>query len=104
MSLIAFELSMPSNNAWNGRWTGAERRYVRVRSFRKQETATKILAKTHHHYDFGDGWCAAVHVRQVDVKTARRLRKASEGFCGYDWMIDQIVEHGRILTLKEQAA
>jgi hypothetical protein len=29
-------------------------------------------------------------VRAVDAKEARQIRKKSEGFCGYDWMIDSI--------------
>ena len=55
--LLAFELSMPGVNSWNGRWTGA---------------------------------------------TARKLRKASAGFCGYDCMVDEIRFHGRIKTLAER--
>jgi hypothetical protein len=56
----------------------------------------------HYSYDFGDGWRASVTVRQVDEKNARKLRRQSAGFCGYDWMIREIKEHGRILTLQER--
>ena len=28
--MVAFELSMPNRGSWNNRWTGEDRRYVRV--------------------------------------------------------------------------
>lgn len=51
-----------------------------------------------HPYNFGDGWLARVDVSQVDAKEASRLRKASKGFCGYEWMIDSILTRGMIST------
>jgi len=96
--LLAFELSMPGVNSWNGRWTGEARPHVKVLS-----VGAKCLAKPgRYEYDFGDGWRAAVTVRTVDGATARKLRKASDGFCGYDWMVDEIRFHGRIKTLAER--
>ena len=100
--LIAFELSMPNNNAWNGRWTGEDQCRARVVSIRSQKAASRLLEKSSHYYDFGDGWCARVSVRQVDATEARRLRKHSVGFCGYDWMIDEIRAYGRIKPLAER--
>ncbi len=41
-------------------------------------------------------------MREVDGKEARRVRKESKGFCGYDWMVDEIRQHGRILKLSER--
>ena len=41
-------------------------------------------------------------VRQVDRMTANKLRKESDGFCGYDWMIEEIRSEGRIKTLDER--
>lgn len=102
MTLIAFELSMPNNNAWNGKWTGAGNLYCRVESIRSKEVVERVLADTGYYYNFGDGWGAHVAVHEVDAATARKLRKASKGFCGYDWMIEQIKQHGRILKLDEQ--
>ena len=98
--MMAFELSMPGVASWNGRWTGEKRPYVRVENVTK-----KWDVKTGRYgYDFGDGWRASVTVRQVDGQTARKLRRQSAGFCGYDWMIREIKEHGRILTLQERNA
>jgi hypothetical protein len=98
--LLAFELSMPRVNSWNGRWSGEERRHVRV-----LRAGARCLAKPgRYRYDFGDGWVASVEVREVDGKESRKLRRLSDGFCGYDWMIEEIRSYGRIKTLAEHAA
>ena len=47
-------------------------------------------------YNFGDGWFASVEVRAVNRSEARTLRKASQGFCGYEWMIESILYDGAI--------
>jgi len=99
---IVFQLSMPSNNAWDGRWSGAERFYVIVRPVPASRIESLSPPRS-FGYDFGDGWRASVAVREAGSRNeTRKLRKASDGFCGYDWMIDQIIEHGRILPREEQ--
>lgn len=95
---VSFELSMPGRNSWNGRWSGEERCYVRVVSVggskKAAEKYTRLVGA--YRYNFGDGWVACVKVRIVDAATARKLRKVSAGFCGYDWMIASIRDHGDI--------
>lgn len=97
---IAFELSMPSNNSWNGKWSGEGRRYVRVLNVGTSKKARSkwqaLIDHGYFTYAFGDGWMAAVSVREVDGQTVRQLRKISAGFCGYDWMIDSIRFYGDI--------
>lgn len=95
MPLIAFRLSMPSNNAWNGKWSGEGKSYVVVKILPKKQSE-RIVAGGHYSHRFGDGWVAAVKATQVDVKTANKLRKNSAGFCGYNWMIDDIITYGEI--------
>ena len=90
--LISFELSMPGVASWNGKWSGEGRCYVVVRSFGKAKPKLG-----YYHYNFGDGWAAGVTVREVTSGAAKKLRKQSAGFCGYDWMVDSIVMHGKIL-------
>lgn len=98
--LVAFILGMPSNNSWNGRWSGEAKIYAVVKQFsdakKNQERNSKILAKGYYSYNFGDGWRASVEVRKVDTNEARKLRRQSAGFCGYEWMIETILEHGEI--------
>lgn len=98
--IIAFELSMPSNNAWDGKWSGADKRYVRVFNVGAAKKARAkwqpLIARGYFRYSFGDGWVAAVSVREVDTPEAKKLRKITAGFCGYDWMIDSIRDDGEI--------
>lgn len=98
--LVLFELSMPGRGSWNGKWSGDTQVHAVVRSFRRPPTTFRLGRYT---YDFGDGWCEAVTVREITSTAARSIRKESRGFAGYDWMIDEIVTHGRILTLAEHA-
>ena len=92
--LLSFELSMPNNNAWNGKWTGEGNFYARVVNFGKtkkaEAKAREILDNRYFHYSFRDGWSAGVTVKEVDAKTAMKIRRKSKGFYSYDWMIDSI--------------
>ena len=97
--LISFELSMPGNNAWNGRWSGEGNCYAVVKAFRKMPDTFKL---GYYDYNFGDGWRAAVSVREITRGAAQKLGRQSRGFCGYDWMIDEIIKFGRIKTLAER--
>jgi hypothetical protein len=96
--IISFELSMPSNNSWNNRWSGEGRLYARVVNVGTSKSAREKYEKLigYHSYSFGDGWRAAITVREVTGSAARKIRKDSLGFCGYDWMIDSIRAHGKI--------
>ena len=98
--LVSFELTMPSNNSWNGRWTGESKLYVRVRNAGTAKLAREKWEKLigRYSYNFGDGWVACVTVREVTSTAAAKLRKDSAGFCGYEWMIDSIARHGKILA------
>lgn len=111
--ILCFKLSMPNVGSWNGKWTGESNLYVIVRNFGKTKKGT-IKAKGllnrktpqfasqpesgHYYYNFGDGWGAGVDVYPVDAKEAGRLRRKSNGFCGYEWMVDSIVDYGGIYT------
>ena len=88
---------MPGNNAWDGKWSGDGKLFAIVRTLRNQ-TAEKVLTTPVYGYAFGDGWFASVNVAAVDGTEAARIKKQSQGFCGYDWMVDSIVQHGRIIA------
>ena len=98
--ILSFTLSMPNNNAWDGKWTGDSIFYARAINFGKskkaESRAQEILDEKYFHYNFGDGWAAGVTVKKVTSQEARIIRKNSKGFCGYDWMIDSIRDHGDI--------
>jgi len=95
---------MPSNNAWNGKWSGDHEYYAIVRSFGKRNSilAQEILKKGYFSYAFGDGWVAAISVHAVTLAQAAAARKKSRGFCGYDWMVDSIISDLTIIAPSER--
>jgi hypothetical protein len=90
---VAFILTMPGAASWNGQWSGRGRLYARVLRI-SQRRADEIVGA--HGYGWNDGWRANVEVRIVDAAESRRLNKNTQGFCGYDWMINSIIEIGHI--------
>jgi len=84
---IIAELSMPNIGSWNGKWTGSERKHTVLVGTGKGYA--KLIGD--YYYDFGDGWGASVEIR----KAAPR-EKVTNMFCGYEWMIDSIKQHGGI--------
>lgn len=95
--ILAFELSMPRSPSWNGRWSGEGNRYIILKTFRSKKDKEKaVTLKGNYTHLWEDGWMARVTVYEVDSSCARSLRKQSKGFCGYDWMVKSICEHGEI--------
>jgi len=100
MRYFSFVLSMPSNNAWDGKWSGAGKLYAIVKSLTNKSKL--IPTQKHYHYSFGDGWVAAVTVSEVTLAEAKKIRKQSIGFYGYDWMVDSIICYGMIAGREEK--
>lgn len=103
---LSFTLSMPNIGSWNGKWTGEGNLYARVSSFvnskKANEKAQKILDGGYYHYNFGDGWSAGITVKKIDDKEARKIKKHTKGFYGYEWMIDSIKDYGEILNTNQR--
>lgn len=99
--MIIFELTMPNCGSWNGKWSGEERLYVKSR--RNNQVPKNVIGKN-FYYRWDDGWTACVSVRKVDCREEQKIMRKSSGFCGYDWMIDSIINYGKILTKSEQEA
>lgn len=97
---LLFELSMPNNNAWNGKWSGEGTYYAIVRNLgqskKAKERQREILDEGYFHYNFGDGWAAGIHVKEVSGSEITKAKRKSKGFCGYDWMVDCIIHHLKI--------
>lgn len=98
--LLCFKLSMPNKASWNGRWSGEGKLNAAiVRLYKKDISETllnQILDTKNFYYRWDDGWTACVTVTKVDSKEAAKIRKNNVGFCGYNWMIKSILEHGEI--------
>lgn len=91
--MIVFELTMPHVGSWNGKWSGADRRYIRTK---RECDVPKELWDKDFDYRWDDGWGANVSVKRMPISEARKLERKSAGFCGYDWMIKSIIERGYI--------
>ena len=90
---VIFRLSMPSRGSWNGEWSGSGRNYTIVRDFGRPALAALMEGESErswfHRWD--DGWAASVTARVMGP--GERAAK-SDGFCGYEWMVRNIVDHG----------
>jgi len=97
---------MPNVGSWNGKWTGENNLYVIIKKLGRSKKAIQRVKELSElgscYYNFGDGWGASVSIKAVDAKDAAKFRRASKGFCAYDWMVDTILEFGKILN-DEQA-
>lgn len=104
MKHISFELTMPNVGSWNGKWTGADRKYYIIKKFSdkfyKSTIEPLFEGKTtqNFHYSWNDGWGANVQVQLIDAPEGRKRQKLSKGFAGYDWMVVSIIQHGTITT------
>ena len=100
MTIVCFELTMPRNNAWNGRWSGEGKLYAKCVRFGRSRAmdgqAAKLFGIGSWYYNFGDGWGASVSAREVTAAEARKIERKSAGFCGYDWMVQEIISFGEI--------
>lgn len=91
--MIVFELTMPNVGSWNGKWSGEDRRYIRLRD---ERVVPKELLGKDYYLNWPDGWCACVSVRKMPAREARKLEKMFFGFSGYDWMIESLIKDGYI--------
>lgn len=96
--LIAFQLSTPSCASWDGKWSGEGQKYVLTATTRIKQGFKKIVEKGYYSYSFGDGRVVGITVTEVTSKQAVKLRRESDGFCGYDWMVNSILKYGEIRT------
>lgn len=93
MKRIEFSLGMSGVSAWDGRWSGSSKNYTIVRGLSSTRSAALLSGKDSatwfHHWP--DGWCASVTAR---VMGKGERRKKSDGFCGYGWMVSNILSYG----------
>jgi len=102
MKRIEFRLSMPNVGSWNGRWSGEGRNYSIVRKLTDKKCAELEIGENGNswYHSWNDGWGASVRARIVP--SGERLKR-SDGFCGYDWMVSNIIMFGATEKPKEAA-
>jgi hypothetical protein len=93
---------MPGKASWNGRWSGEDKNYLayrrlRVPTLERLGLELGATGKAWHH-QWNDGWCARIHAR---ILAENERPRKSDGFCGYEWMVDNILVYGD--TEKPQA-
>lgn len=95
--MLAFILTMPGCPSWNGKWSGDGMYFAIVRRNPPKGSPVKLSdIKPYYSFRWSDGWCAGVQVTNVDAKEAAKIRKKSQGFRGYDWMVKSILQHNEI--------
>lgn len=112
MRTLLFEYGHTNIGSWDRKWPGEGRVYAKSKKIYKEQEeflaskgiSMKIGEQTTFIHNFEDGWTAKVTVTVGRASDFADILKRSEGFLGYDWMIDNILEHGRILTQKELKA
>jgi len=96
MKKVEFKLSMPNRGSWNGRWSGERGEYLKYVSIVNKDLSLlglDIKLVKCWYYNWKDGWSACVRGRVMGVG---EKRKKSAGFCGYDWMVRDILLHNEI--------
>ena len=99
--ILGFYLSMPGRNSWNGGWSGEGGKYIIIKMFTSEKKANKILTDNPYSYCWNDGWAARINVKVLSGVEARIERKKSRGFCGYDWMVRNIILYGNATGIEK---
>lgn len=92
---VAFILTMPGVGSRNGKWSGEGKLFAKVVMLGHAK-ARELDGKSFHYY-WSDGWGARVQCKIVKGAEIRQINKTTQGFCGYEWMIDSIRTHGKIM-------
>lgn len=92
-----FILTMPGVGSWNGKWSGKGRFYAKTcTATMRGKPIYPNLKEGRFHYHWDDGWSACVEVKFVTPSEAKKAEKQSKGFCGYEWMVEDLKKYGRI--------
>ena len=92
--IVAFTLTVPNVGSWNGVYAGDRPNKIVCRKL-SNKIGSEIAGKD-FFYDFGDGWGVNVSAKEVDYKEKNKLMKKSTGFGLYSWMVNSIIERGKI--------
>lgn len=93
MQRVEFQLTMPGKNSWNGKWSGEDKFFAIYKNMTEKKVKELELSEEvkQYGYSWGDGWRASIKVR---ILKKGEKKKKSEGFCGYNWMVSNIVMYG----------
>lgn len=108
MKILIFTLSIPNVGSWDGKWISSDKCFA-IKKKVSDDLAKKIMngsTKSNNEvtpsvsfsYNFGDGWRASVKVIQTNAREADKIMRKSQGFAGYDWMVDSILLNQEIVS------
>ena len=97
--MIVFKLTMPRNNSWNGKWSGADD--VHIITLPDRWVPNDRIGNS-YYYDFGDGWCACIDVIKMNANSSeyRKMTRNNRGFSRYNLKLESIISNNEI-KLKE---
>lgn len=107
MRHILATITMPNVNTWNGSWSGAGKFFGKKIGIKESDVVEfeettglklNIGESKSWYYNFGDGWGASVLFEVMEASEISKLMRKSQGFMGYDWMVNSIVRNGKITT------
>jgi len=101
MTLILFTLTMPGCGSWNGVDTGAGRFHGIIKKYLSKEQIELILDTKNYRYQWDDGWAANIKAEIINSRDRKKIENKSQGFRGYDWMVDSIIKYNKIITEKD---
>lgn len=97
-NIALFVLTMPKAGSWNGKFSGEGNYYARCRvAFQRNKPRYENLREGKFYYSWDDGWVACVEVKFITKSEMKTVNKKSSGFLGYEWMIDDLCNFGKIL-------
>jgi len=99
---LAFILTMPNRGSWDGKWSGQDNLYAITKRFTTKKAIQKYLPLIgkNFYYSWSDGWGANIQCKELTPSESRMINKKSKGFCGYEWMVDEILTYGNIRSEK----
>lgn len=98
---MAFILNFPNTPTWNGNFSGSGKFYGMLQRVAKQQEE-ELDGKT-FSYRWEDGWSARIECRKVSAQEAAQIRRNSQGFWGYGWMVESIIKNGAIVIPQPDA-
>ena len=91
---LAFRLTMLCHAPLRSSWQ--DKNFVACRQFMEQLRTRTIAVNGPYTYRFSDGYTAHISAFVINEAQRNRLLNESDGFGGYEWMIDSIIKHGEI--------
>lgn len=96
--ILCFELTMPHTNSWNNKWSDEDSGHYIFKTSQSASWKKKCqeLDGKEWSYNWHDEWGAIITAKVVSAGEAAKMRKRNTGFCGYDWMVRDILAFGEI--------